>query len=42
MLPRTIDWVDGRIVLLDPTALPTIRMVALDDVAELHGQAPYT
>jgi len=32
VLPRTIDWVDGRIVLVDQTALPTIRTVVIDDV----------
>ena len=32
MLPRTIDWIDGRIVLVDQTALPAIRTVAVDDV----------
>ena len=35
MLPRTIDWVDGRIVLVDQTALPAIRTVAVDDVDAL-------
>jgi methylthioribose-1-phosphate isomerase len=35
MLPRTIDWVDGRIVLVDQTALPAVRTVALDTVDEL-------
>ena len=32
MLPRTVDWVDGRIVLVDQTALPAVRMVAVDTV----------
>ena len=35
MLPRTIDWVDGRIGLIDQTALPTIRTIAIDDVDTL-------
>jgi len=35
VLPRTIDWVDGRIVLVDQTALPAIRTVAVDDVDAL-------
>ena len=35
MLPRTIDWVDGRIVLVDQTALPAVRTVAVDDVEAL-------
>ncbi len=35
MLPRTIDWVDGRIVLVDQTALPAIRTVTVDQVDAL-------
>jgi methylthioribose-1-phosphate isomerase len=35
VLPRTIDWVDGRIVLVDQTALPAIRTVAIAQVDEL-------
>jgi methylthioribose-1-phosphate isomerase len=35
VLPRTIDWVDGRIVLVDQTALPAIRTVTVDDVDAL-------
>lgn len=35
VLPRTIDWVDGRIVMVDQTALPDIRVVAVDTVDEL-------
>jgi methylthioribose-1-phosphate isomerase len=35
VLPRTIDWVDGRIVLVDQTALPTIRTIAVDEVDAL-------
>ena len=35
MLPRTIDWVDGRIVLVDQTALPAVRTIAVDDVDAL-------
>jgi methylthioribose-1-phosphate isomerase len=35
VLPRTSDWVDGRIVLVDQTALPTIRTVAVDHVDAL-------
>jgi methylthioribose-1-phosphate isomerase len=30
VLPRTIDWVDGRIVLVDQTALPELRVVEID------------
>jgi methylthioribose-1-phosphate isomerase len=32
VLPRTIEWVDGRIVLVDQTVLPAIRTVTVDDV----------
>lgn len=32
MLPRTIDWVDGRIVMVDQTALPQVRLVIVDTV----------
>jgi methylthioribose-1-phosphate isomerase len=35
VLPRTIDWSDGRIVLVDQTALPAIRMVPIDTVDAL-------
>ena len=35
VLPRTIDWVDGRIVLVDQTALPAVRTIAVDDVDAL-------
>ena len=35
MLPRTIDWVDGRIALVDQTALPELRVVHIDDADEL-------
>jgi methylthioribose-1-phosphate isomerase len=35
VLPRTIDWVDGRIVLVDQTALPAIGTVVIDDVDTL-------
>lgn len=35
MLPRTIDWVGGRIVLVDQTALPVIRTVAVESVDAL-------
>lgn len=37
MLPRTIDWDGERIVLVDQTALPDLRMTAIDDVDELIG-----
>jgi S-methyl-5-thioribose-1-phosphate isomerase len=30
MLPRTIDWVDGGIVLVDQTALPELRLLRLE------------
>ena len=32
---RTIDWSDGRIVLVDQTALPELRTFAVDTVDEL-------
>jgi len=35
VLPRTIDWVDGRIALVDQTALPELRVVHIDDADEL-------
>jgi methylthioribose-1-phosphate isomerase len=35
VLPRTIDWVDGGIVLVDQTALPVIRTVTIDRVDAL-------
>lgn len=35
MLPRTIDWDDGRIVLVDQTALPELRTTAVTDVDAL-------
>ncbi|MEN3270448.1 MAG: methylthioribose-phosphate isomerase [Pseudonocardia sp.] len=35
MLPRTIDWLDGRIALVDQTALPELRMVEIATVDEL-------
>ena len=35
VLPRTIDWVDGRIVLIDQTGLPAVRTVAVDTVDAL-------
>jgi methylthioribose-1-phosphate isomerase len=35
VLPRTIEWVDGRISLLDQTALPHVRTVAIGTVDEL-------
>ncbi len=35
MLPRTIDWVDGRIVLVDQTALPQVRQVSAESVDAL-------
>ncbi|WP_433298988.1 S-methyl-5-thioribose-1-phosphate isomerase [Pseudonocardia sp. CA-142604] len=34
-MPRTIDWVDGRIALVDQTALPELRIVYIDDADEL-------
>ncbi len=35
MLPRTIDWIDGRIVVVDQTALPRLGLVRLRTVDEL-------
>jgi len=35
MLPRTIDWVDDRIVVVDQTALPTLCLTTLSTVDEL-------
>jgi methylthioribose-1-phosphate isomerase len=35
VLPRTIDWLDGRIALVDQTALPELRMVEIATVDEL-------
>ena len=35
MLPRTIDWSDGRIVAVDQTALPELRMCQIGTVDEL-------
>jgi len=35
VLPRTIDWVDGRITLVDQTALPRVLMVTVGTVDEL-------
>jgi methylthioribose-1-phosphate isomerase len=35
VLPRTIDWVDGRVALVDQTALPELRVVHIDDADEL-------
>ena len=35
MLPRTIEWVDGRIALVDQTALPEVRQVTVRTVDEL-------
>ncbi len=37
MLPRTIDWADGRIVLIDQTALPELRTIEIDSVDVLIG-----
>ncbi|MFD1522502.1 S-methyl-5-thioribose-1-phosphate isomerase [Pseudonocardia yunnanensis] len=34
-MPQTIDWVDGRIALVDQTALPELRIVHIDDADEL-------
>ncbi|MCW0216046.1 MAG: S-methyl-5-thioribose-1-phosphate isomerase [Pseudonocardia sp.] len=34
-MPRTIDWDDGRIVLVDQTALPDLRTAAVRTVDEL-------
>lgn len=35
MLPRTIDWLDGEIEVVDQTALPTIRLTSLTTVDQL-------
>jgi methylthioribose-1-phosphate isomerase len=35
MLPRTIDWFDGRIVVVDQTALPELRMREIGTVDDL-------
>ena len=35
MLPPTIAWVDGRIAVVDQTALPAVRLVELATVDEL-------
>jgi methylthioribose-1-phosphate isomerase len=35
VLPRSIDWLDGRIVVLDQTALPELRTLELTSVDEL-------
>ncbi len=35
MLPRTIDWSDGRVVVVDQTALPELRMREIGTVDEL-------
>jgi methylthioribose-1-phosphate isomerase len=35
VLPKTIEWVDGRIRLLDQTALPQVRTVTIGTVDEL-------
>jgi S-methyl-5-thioribose-1-phosphate isomerase len=35
MMPRTIDWVDGQIVVVDQTRLPSLEMVALRTSDEL-------
>jgi methylthioribose-1-phosphate isomerase len=35
VLPRTIEWVDGRIAMVDQTALPEIRVVTVGTVDEL-------
>ncbi|MCW2632438.1 MAG: translation initiation factor, aIF-2BI family, partial [Pseudonocardia sp.] len=35
MLPRTIDWVDDRIVVVDQTALPRLCLTTLSTVDEL-------
>jgi methylthioribose-1-phosphate isomerase len=32
VLPRTIDWADGRVVLIDQTALPAVRTVEIGTV----------
>ena len=35
MLPQTIEWADGRIALVDQTALPELRVVTVGTVDEL-------
>jgi methylthioribose-1-phosphate isomerase len=35
VLPRTIDWVDGRIALVDQTVLPELRVVQIDEPDDL-------
>jgi methylthioribose-1-phosphate isomerase len=35
VLPRTVDWDRDRIVLVDQTALPELRMTTVDDVEAL-------
>ena len=35
MMPRTIDWMDGRIVVVDQTRLPSLEMLALRTPDEL-------
>ena len=35
MLPRTIDWVDDRIEVVDQTVLPSVRVLALGTLDEL-------
>jgi methylthioribose-1-phosphate isomerase len=35
VLPRTIEWVDGRIALVDQTALPQVRVLTVATVDEL-------
>ena len=35
MVPRTIEWVDSRIALVDQTALPAIRVLTVGTVDEL-------
>ncbi|HXV93418.1 MAG TPA: S-methyl-5-thioribose-1-phosphate isomerase, partial [Pseudonocardia sp.] len=32
MLPPTIAWADGRIVLVDQTALPAVRVVRIESL----------
>jgi methylthioribose-1-phosphate isomerase len=34
VLPWTINWVDGRIALVDQTALPELRMVEIATTEE--------
>ena len=35
VLPRTIDWVDGAIAMVDQTALPALRQVTVESVDAL-------